>query len=147
MQIAPRSKEQWFDLVLVPAKVCLVVFIVVIRLRLRFESPTPFADAVLSACLLLSGPVLLLAALFQSIFCRSGTALGTLLFIGLAYSIFWWGMGGILLAVAGWLMWRFIRHVQYDRPISEEPIECIECHAVIPVGESRCSHCGWTFKA
>ena len=150
MQIAPHTKEQWFDLVLLPAKVFLVVAIVVLILRLRLQGLTPSANQVIGCCFLLSGPFLLLGALLQSIFCQRGSASRTLIFIGIvsaiAYSSSWWGGGGFLIMGAGWLMWRFIRSVEHHVSKSEEPIECLECHSIIPVGESRCSHCGWTFK-
>ena len=37
---------------------------------------------------------------------------------------------------------------EYAEPkkLEPEPVECFDCHAIIPVGKTRCSHCGWTFE-
>jgi hypothetical protein len=147
MQMIPHSKEQWFDLVLFPAKVWLIVFAVVINLRL------PLGDSRLSeiglACFLFSAPFLLLGALFQALFCQSGSASRTLVFLTIIAAIFYassrWQCGGFLIVIPGWLTWRLIRACRERKPLSEEPIQCIECQTIIPVGESGCSHCGWTF--
>jgi hypothetical protein len=31
-------------------------------------------------------------------------------------------------------------------PEAKESFECLSCAALIPIGASRCPHCGWTFK-
>jgi hypothetical protein len=55
----------------------------------------------------------------------------------------------VLDGLAIYCFWNYrkirILHLR-SRTASEEPVECLECHAIIPIGESRCSHCGWTFN-
>jgi hypothetical protein len=105
------------------------------------------------ACQSVSVPFLLLGALVQSIFCRRGSALHTLLFLGfLSLSIMlgsWLGFGGFFIPLVCWGFWRFSHLVRRPEPINKETpeqIECLDCHATIPVGESSCLKCGWTFK-
>jgi hypothetical protein len=153
MQIAPHTKDDWVALALLPAK----VFLVVTMIWLIGGYPlgaTPEANRILGFCLALSFPIpiLLLGALVQSIFCRRGSASHTLLFLGFLWlSIYLgsWIRGGILIPLVCWIFWRLARLIRHSTPTgteSSEQIECLDCHAIIPAGESRCPHCGWTFK-
>ena len=152
MQIAPHTKDEWIALLLLPAKVFLGVTLLWMISGYSFGA-TPEANRVLGVCFVLCVPFLLFGALVQSIFCRRGSASQTLLFLGfLSLSIFvgsWLGRGGIFIPLVCWMFWRLARFVRHPAPTSTEPIEqieCLDCHAIIPAGESRCPHCGWTFK-
>jgi hypothetical protein len=151
MQIAPHTKEDWVALVLLPAK----VFLVVTMLWMIGGYPlgaTAEANRILGICSALSVPFLLLGALGQSIFCRRGSASHTLLFLGFLFLSVYvgvWIRGGILIPLVCWIFWRLARLVRHPAPtgtVPIEPIECLDCHAIIPAGESRCPHCGWSFK-
>lgn len=149
MQIAPHKKDDWMALALLPAKVFLVTFILLAAGGFTFLGVTP----VYWWCIVLSGPLLLLGALVQGIFCQQGYASRTISFLGfLTLSVgmgSWLGVDGIYIPFVCWLFWRIARRIRLPKPASaepNEPIECLECHATIPVGDSRCPHCGWTFK-
>jgi hypothetical protein len=151
MQIAPHTKDDWIALVLLPAKVFLVV-ILIWTIGGYPLGATQEANRILGICGALSVPFLLFGALVQSIFCRRGSASHTLLFLGfLCLSVYLggWTRGGILIPLVCWMFWRLARLVRHSAPTSTEltgQIECLDCHAIIPAGESRCPHCGWTFK-
>ena len=146
MQLAPHTKDEWINFVLLPAKVFLVAFVLILSSPRTYIAFSPAVEQYISPCFYLSGPFLLLGALVQSIFCRRGSASHTLLFVGIisAYAMF--GAGILLLTLVIWIFWRFTHLIRRPAPTSVVPIECLDCHAVIPAGESRCPHCGWTFK-
>jgi hypothetical protein len=150
MQLAPRSKEDWIGFALLPAKVLAVAGTTLLVIGFPFQLLSETSGTSLCFGFLLSVPLLLLGALIQRISCRPGSAAQTVVFVGLvlvtAYLGLWWGSGVLLTALCGWLMWSFIRLTLHREVKVEEPVECMECHSTIGVGQSRCSVCGWTFK-
>lgn len=34
----------------------------------------------------------------------------------------------------------------YEQAEAAEPMRCLECGVKIPAGETRCSHCGWSYE-
>jgi hypothetical protein len=148
MQLSPHTKDEWIGFVLLPAKVFFVAFVLMtFTQHPSYEFRSPAVWQYISPCLYLSGPFLLFGALVQSIFCRRGSATQTLLFLGIVSAYAMFGPGFLLITLVIWIFWRSSRLIRPPAPTSVEPIECLDCHAVIPVGESRCPHCGWTFKA
>jgi len=150
MQLAPKSKEDWVDLCLVPAKVFAAVGVALTFLRVSAHGLSPTVASILAVGFWLSVPFLLFGALVQSIWCKRGSATRTLLFFGWLFAIVHGGVflaGLIVMAPLGWLMLRFIRFTEQRAPGAQEPIECLECHAVIVVGQTHCRVCGWTFNS
>src|ERR1039458_45395 len=47
-------------------------------------------------------------------------------------------------ARCGHIMW-FYDLEGSSASVSEEPTECLSCHAVIPSGSSTCPACGWSY--
>lgn len=148
MQIAPHTKDGWITLALLPAKLFLVAWLVLAigGFPLKYVTEGPVI------CLHLTVPYLLLGALIQRLYCRSGAAVQTLCFVAfLALSVFLgilFERGGIFFPLVCWLFWCLV--VLIRRPESavgeSTELECLECHKVIPTKESQCPHCGWTFK-
>ncbi|MEI7729182.1 MAG: hypothetical protein WCO56_06405 [Verrucomicrobiota bacterium] len=144
MQLLPHSKEKWLDLTLLPVKVCLVVSVMALVLNL------PFSRLVIYDCWLVSVPVLMVGVLLQVIFRRVGEALWTLLILGFCLLLLNWADWAqtifLTLILAAWLIWRWAQIFERPAATSEEPIECLKCRTIMPSGESKCLHCGWTYK-
>jgi len=149
MKLLPHTKDEWIGFVLLPAKVFYVAFVIVAISRTTYEFRWPAVGLYIGPCFYLSGPFLLFGALVQSIFCQRGAASHTLLFIGIVSCFAMFGSGFLLITLIIWLFWRLARLVRHPEPTNAEPtepMECLDCHATIPAGESRCPQCGWTFK-
>ncbi len=157
MQIAPRTKDEWVAFVLLPAKVLALAFALLVCSSLGIDSGNRQFDAIISLCLLLAWPTLLFGALLQAIFCKRGQATRTLIFCAIPAFIFLASgitrggsspAGGIiLLAAMIWVMWRWIKiNNRSQEQRTQVACECLACHKVIPIGESTCPKCGWSFE-
>lgn len=153
MQIAPHGKDEWIAAVLLPAKVFFAAFLFLSFLDFPINDAPQGTGKVLGVCFMSSPPILILGALVQSIFCKRGAATKTLLFfLFITVSAFFmgrFGSGGVFIPVLCWIFWRLTYSIRQTERTSKEPaeqIECLDCHAAIPAGQSSCPSCGWTFK-
>lgn len=145
MQIAPHTKDEWISLLILPAKVFFLAFVLIVASKSPIEYRWPSLGEFLTPCFYWSGTFLLFGALVQAIVCRRGSATRTLVFIGVVSLGANFGFGVVVALAMGWLVWRLIYSNENRPAVSDEPIECMDCHAAISAGESRCSKCGWTF--